>query len=287
MGTREDTDAALAAEREESIAASSQLLSRVDDLSNMVADLQFQLDNQPQPPAPPTYTLGVSSRGRAGLEKALLGPVRGVRVFEDLNEAVSLLQDGYEVIFSFKDAFQATSVSLALGRFQNVWVSWHHEPEDNLTPTQFKAQWNALVGSFPGIKMVPILMGGVGGKSIDSLKSWLDGLTNIAAIGVDCYLRELPPWSRTLSGIATPALQYARSRGIPLLMPEFGVRRPTDPTLRAQALNDFHAFLSANPDVVSAYYWNQVTVKDGVSRDYVIDNDGPAMAAYTRMLVES
>lgn len=276
MTLRDATDTALGIERH---AADDAVLL----YEQTISELQAQVAAIPSIPSA-RLTLGVNSGGRDALENALLSPVEGLRIFDQTQPAIDAVRAGYEVIFSFKDATAAPVIAQQLAPYaDSVWMTWLHEPEDNTSPLDYATGWHALAPTLAAFRLVPILMGGVGGISVKSITTWVPQDIPFAAIGVDCYLRQYP-WTRSLASIATPAVQYARSKGISVLVPEFGIIRPTDDlTVRAHALEDWHTFLANTPEIVFAAIWNTSTPKGGVTRDYVFSDDAPTLAAFERI----
>jgi hypothetical protein len=110
------------------------------------------------------------------------------------------------------------------------------------------------------------------------------GAGYVDAYGVDAFNRPYchpEPW-RSLASLAAGALGYARSRGAPLFVTEFGsVSGRGDPLARAHWLDAAASWIGSNPDIRAAVYWNGASA-DGC--DYRINDDRLALRAFASLV---
>jgi len=134
---------------------------------------------------------------------------------------------------SFKDQPTAALLGpwlVALDR--DVYLTWHHEPEGDLTPDAYRTGWaalNKLAGGMPHVTLAEVftLYAQTHGKAPwDQLWSG-----RADAIGFDCYNTVVAK-----TGYPDPAAFFAlpvaaaTKLGVPLLIPELGTRLALDDT---------------------------------------------------------
>ncbi len=239
------------------------------------------------------------------------------RVFGAVNKGIpawsgsamsTLIKAGVIPWPSFKDwpadGFAITAVKTWLTAMpptvSEVWLTYHHEPEGDLQPREFRRRWAVLakaVRAHPNanrVKLIPIhtlypsrhkmwdrytvdwtQWAGVWQQwaPTDSAGNYLGD-----AMGWDCYLETTATDYEDPARFFCHPIGAAHSVGVPLVVPELGaVRVPTDSTGTARA-----AWITECVDHLTSYgatavNWWHATGTNG--RDYRLD-DEPSKAAW-------
>ncbi|MFI1194076.1 hypothetical protein ACH4T9_12575 [Micromonospora sp. NPDC020750] len=149
------------------------------------------------------------------------------------------------------------------GLTRPVYLTWWHEPMGDITPAEYRAAGKhmaEIIAGHPNRRLVlgngPIVtrwwLDQGGGNPADW---WYDGAT---FYGVDCYNDSKVKY-RTPAEMFGSAARVARDRGVPWLVPEFGVERTTtdkDGSGRAKALREHAAWLRQQRDCLAVGWWN-------------------------------
>lgn len=141
--------------------------------------------------------------------------------------------------------------------------TFHHEPMGDLTPVAYRtaaARAAQIAAAHP--KKVLCLGNGpiltrywlhqAGGNPADW---WYDGAT---FVGVDAYNGSTTRY-RTAEEMFGATAAFARSKGVPWMVPELGIERISGDSGagRAQAMRDHIAWIRQQPDCLAVAWWNK------------------------------
>lgn len=166
---------------------------------------------------------------------------------------------------SFKDAPTVALLDPWLAALdRDVYLTWHHEPEGDLSPADYQAGWHqlgAIVGeSSPHVTLVEVftLYAQTHGKTPwDQLWSG-----QAQAIGFDCYNTVVAKTGYPdPEAFFAPLTDAAASLAVPLLVPELGTRIAVDDSAGYGAAGwyrDCAAYLLRRRDCRAVAVWDQM-----------------------------
>ncbi len=149
-----------------------------------------------------------------------------------------------------------------------MYLSFNHEPENDASygaPAEFVAAYRHVVDVFreegaANVAFVCTLMSSSFDAGAARAASFYPGDTYVDALGVDAYNwypgRAGSRW-RSFASIVEPARAFARERGVPLVVPEFGVQDdPGSPGRRAAWIGAAASTIARWTDVEAVLYFD-------------------------------
>lgn len=216
------------------------------------------------PPAPPAMLVGSDHKP---VDLTRYPRLAYTRLFGSLGKgipSVASLPKGVTPHVSFKDQPTATLVQPWLDALDRpAYLTWHHEPEGDMTPDAYRAGWAALAAltrSHPNVVLVEVftLYAQTHGKTPwDQLWSG-----QAQAIAFDCYNTVVAK-----TGYPDPAPFFhpltdaAASLGVAFLVPELGTRLALDDTAgygAATWYQDCAAYLRRQRVCRAVAVWDQM-----------------------------
>lgn len=170
--------------------------------------------------------------------------------------------DGCLLHVSWKDDVENLAAWLD-GLTRPIYLTWWHEPHGDMSPDTYRRNTSRMVqilDAHPNRRLVlhhgPIVTRWwLDQKGGDPADWWYEGAT---MYGVDCYNDATSRYRPAVEMFGTAA-RIARERGVPWLVPEYGIERITSDTTgagRAATIREHVSWLRGQRDCLAVGWWN-------------------------------
>lgn len=134
--------------------------------------------------------------------------------------------------------------------------------------------------------------------NVGRARSFFPGRNEVDIVGADgynsgdCHTATLGPDRYVASGSRTvtprqlfgPVIDFARSAGgLPVFIPEWGTVAYAGSAEQVTFIRQMRTFVSANPEIAAALYWNSQGQGQNVSCDYSLNSHPPSLSALAEM----
>lgn len=257
-----------------------------------IVRLQAIIDDEPDVPPPGAPLVGCNTDG-TGLSwdqlVAKTGPLDVRRAFETgvpssfMTKCAQDVTRKNAVVWSIKTGatFNRDAILALLKTIPStmrVFLADQHEPEDNLSPAQFKALQAALrpvVDEANVGRTVPIAFGGIfmssaapGNGTKYNMADYYPGAGVWDFLGWDVYNKSTGSGRRTASQIMTNCFKLNSQFKLPFMVAELG---DITEAQRAAWISEAYVYCKANKAIAMIYYNTDTVDSSGVTYTYGLD----------------
>lgn len=226
---------------------------------------------EPEPLPAPSVRLGMTA---APSDTALtISTFPGIEYMRDFGSPENLTPMGTgksglagtdDIAFHFSWKGNVEGLTLWLdGVTKPFYLSWYHEPMGAVAASTFVTTCQRMVEILNAHPRKDLCLGNgpivtrywldQGGGDPETL--WYDGATMFCG---DCY-NGSSTFYRTAQQMFGSIADFARSKGVPWMVPEYGIERVTgdNGTGRSQAMEDHIKWVREQPDCLAVGWWNR------------------------------
>lgn len=228
-------------------------------------------ETEPEPPPAPAVLLGMTA---APNDTALtIAQFPGIRYMRDFGTPETLTPQGTgksglpgaeDIVFHYSWKGDVEGLKAWLDKATKpFFLSWYHEPMGDVTATTFQATCERMVEILDAHPSKDLCLGNgpvvtrywldqAGG---DPETLWYDGATMFCG---DCY-NGSSTFYRTPEQMFGSTAAFARSKGVPWMVPEFGIELITgdNGAGRAAAVDVHIKWIREQPDCLAVGWWNR------------------------------